>query len=130
MAGGGETEIQYLAGRGKDEQLKGEFMCDKGQKASKWAKIGVLSDWQLQGFGLYEYGQPTPAGGWPRVHGTYKRTFTTPATWKTRTIFLKFEGVMTDTRVTVNGHSAGPIHQGGYYSFKYDVRSEERRVGK
>lgn len=130
MAGAVETETQYLSGRGKDDPVKWEFMCDKGQNANKWAKIGVPSNWQLQGFGLYEYGQPTPAGGWPRVHGTYKRTFTTPATWKTRTIFLKFEGVMTDTRVTLNGHSAGPIHQGGYYSFKYDVTNLLKSPGQ
>jgi hypothetical protein len=28
---------------------------------------------------------------------------------------------MTDTRVMINGQLAGPIHQGGYYRFKYDI---------
>ncbi len=121
VARAAETETQYLSGLGKDDPVKWQFICDKGQNANKWSTIGVPSNWQLQGFGIYEYGQPAPAGGWPRTHGIYKRTFTTPATWRTKTVFLKFEGVMTDTRVTLNGQSAGPVHQGGYYAFKYDI---------
>src|SRR6185437_9884020 len=116
-----ETETQYLSGKGKDDPVQWQFMCDKGMNAGKWSTIGVPSNWQLQGFGIYEYGQPMPAGGWPRVHGIYKRTFTTPAAWRGKTIFIDFEGVMTDARVTINGQSAGPLHQGGYYAFKYDI---------
>ncbi|HWB85233.1 MAG TPA: glycoside hydrolase family 2 TIM barrel-domain containing protein [Bryobacteraceae bacterium] len=125
-----ETETQYLSGKGKDDPVKWEFMCDGGQNANRWSTIGVPSNWQLQGFGIYEYGQPTPAGGWPKVHGIYKRTFTTPAAWRGKTIFLHFEGVMTDTRVTVNGQSAGPMHQGGYYAFQYDITSLLKPAGQ
>jgi hypothetical protein len=121
VARAAETETQYLSGLGKDDPVKWEFMCDKGQNANKWSTIAVPSNWELQGFGIYEYGRVVPAGGWPRVHGIYKRTFTTPATWHDKAVFLKFEGVMTDTRVTINGQSAGPVHQGGYYAFKYDI---------
>ena len=121
LARGAETEKKYLSGRGKDDMVQWQFKCDKGQNANKWSTIGVPSNWQLQGFGIYEYGQPKPAGGWPRVHGIYRRTFTTPPSWSTKTVFIDFEGVMTDTRVTINGQSAGPIHQGGYYAFKYNI---------
>ncbi|MDB5190451.1 MAG: glycoside hydrolase family 2, partial [Segetibacter sp.] len=31
------------------------------------------------------------------------------------------EGVMTDAEVKVNGQSAGSIHQGAFYAFKYDI---------
>jgi len=116
-----ETETQYLSGMGKDDPVKWEFMCDKGMNANKWSTIGVPSNWQLQGFGIYEYGRPVPAGGLPRTHGIYKRTFTTPPTWRDKAVFIKFEGVMTDAQVTINGQSAGPVHQGGYYAFKYDI---------
>lgn len=34
---------------------------------------------------------------------------------------IVFDGVMTDTRVTVNGQSAGLVHQGGFYRFSYDI---------
>ncbi len=121
VAGAAETETQYLSGLGKDDPVQWQFRCDQGQNANKWSTIAVPSNWQLQGFGIYEYGRPAPAGGWPRVHGIYKRSFTTPASWRDKTIFVNFEGVMTDTRVTLNGQSAGPVHQGGYYAFKYDI---------
>jgi hypothetical protein len=125
-----ETETQYLSGLGKDDAVKWEFMCDQGQNANKWSTIGVPSNWQLQGFGIYEYGRPVRASDWPRVHGIYKRVFTTPATWREKTVFVKFEGVMTDTKVTINGQSAGPIHQGGYYAFKYDITSLLKPAGQ
>ena len=35
---------------------------------------------------------------------------------------------MTDTTVTVNGQSAGPTHQGGFYRFSYNG-SEKAYVG-
>ena len=32
-----------------------------------------------------------------------------------------FDGAMTDAEVKINGQTAGPIHQGGFYQFKYDI---------
>ena len=130
VARGAETEFQYLSGLGKDDPVKWEFICDKGQNANKWSTIGVPSNWELQGFGIYSYGRSAPADGWPRVHGIYKRTFITPATWRERAVFVKFEGVMTDAAVTINGRSAGPVHQGGYYAFKYDITSLLKPAGE
>ncbi len=130
VAKAAETEIQYLSGLGKDDPVKWEFKCDKGQNANKWSEIAVPSNWELQGFGIYTYGRVKPEDGWPRVHGIYKRSFTTPTNWRLKTVFVNFEGVMTDTQVTVNGHSAGPLHQGGYYAFKYDITNLLRPAGQ
>ncbi|AXC12229.1 Beta-galactosidase [Acidisarcina polymorpha] len=125
-----ETEVQYLSGLGKDDPVKWQFLCDHGPHANHWSTIGVPSNWELQGFGIYTYGRVTPVGGWTKVHGVYKRTFTTPATWRDEAVILNFEGVMTDTRVTVNGQSAGPLHQGGYYAFHYDITSLLKPAGQ
>jgi hypothetical protein len=130
VARGAETEIQYLSGLGKDDPVKWEFKCDKGQNSGKWTTIGVPSNWELQGFGIYTYGRVKPANGFPRVHGIYKRTFTTPAKWRDEAVFIDFEGVMTDTQVTINGQSAGPMHQGGYYAFKYDITNLLKPAGE
>ncbi len=130
VARGAETETQYLSGLGKDDPVKWEFICDKGQNVNKWSTIGVPSNWELQGFGIYTYGRVTPPGGFPRVHGIYKRTFTTPVNWRDKAVFIKFEGVMTDTQITINGKSAGPVHQGGYYAFKYDITSLLKPAGE
>jgi hypothetical protein len=130
VARAAETEIQYLSGLGKDDPVKWEFKADKGQNSGKWSTIGVPSNWELQGFGIYTYGRVKPADGFPRVHGIYKRTFTTPANWRDKAVFVHFEGVMTDAQVAINGQSAGPVHQGGYYAFKYGITSLLKPAGQ
>ncbi len=130
VAKAAQTETQYLSGAGKDDPVQWQFKCDNGQHCGKWSMIGVPSNWELQGFGIYTYGRVKPAGGFPHVHGTYRRTFTTSAKWRDKSVFIDFEGVMTDTQVTINGKSAGPTHQGGYYAFKYDVTSLLKPAGQ
>jgi beta-galactosidase/beta-glucuronidase len=114
-----ETERQYLSGRGKDDAVPWQFRCSAGRRANEWTTIRVPSNWELQGFGIFSYGvdrEPkTP------VRGDYRTAFTPPADWSGRRIFLVFEGAMTDTEARVNGQVVGPIHQGGYYRFKYEV---------
>jgi hypothetical protein len=116
-----ETERQYLSGKNKDDAVTWDFSCNVGQNANKPSTIKVPSNWELQGFGVYTYGRDKFPQGWPAVVGRYKRTFTSPASWSDRKVFLVFEGSMTDTEASINGQSVGPKHQGGYYCFKYDV---------
>jgi beta-galactosidase/beta-glucuronidase len=47
--------------------------------------------------------------------------FNVPADWQGKRVFIVFEGVMTDASVKVNGTQAGPVHQGAFYRFKYDI---------
>ena len=42
---------------------------------------------------------------------------------------IVFDGSMTDTEVKVNGRSAGPVHQGAFYRFRYDI-SKLLKYGK
>jgi hypothetical protein len=116
-----QSQKMMLSGQGKDDPVQWDFMCDGGMNAGKWSKIAVPSNWELQGFGVYEYGNTIPKGRESKVQGRYKRTFTPPANWRDLKVFIVFEGVMTDTQVLINGTSAGPMHQGGYYRFRYDV---------
>jgi beta-galactosidase/beta-glucuronidase len=78
----------------------------------------VPSQWELQGFGTYNYGQEPNKS---TEHGLYCTTFKVPAAWTGRRIRLGFDGVMTDATAKVNGQSAGPVHQGGFTQFRYDV---------
>ncbi|MDQ2840445.1 MAG: hypothetical protein M3Y72_05285, partial [Acidobacteriota bacterium] len=130
VASAAQTETQDLSGLGKDDPVQWQFKCDNGQHCGKWSTIGVPSNWELQGYGIYTYGRIKPAGGFPNVHGIYRRTFTTPAKWRGKSVFIDFEGVMTDTSVTINGKSAGPMHQGGYYAFKYDITGLLKPAGQ
>jgi hypothetical protein len=49
--------------------------------------------------------------------------------WKKKQVFVVFEGSMTDTEVKINGQIAGPVHQGSFYRFRYDV-SDLLKYGK
>lgn len=113
-----ETIIHYLSGTDKDHTVEWDFFCTGGRNSGKWTKIQVPSTWEQQGFGAYSYGQDKVKTD---EQGLYKYTFQADKSWKGKKIFLVFEGSMTDTEVKINGKPAGPIHQGGYYEFRYDV---------
>ncbi len=115
-----ETQTQYLSGHDKDDAIPWDFFCTAGSHSNQWTKIPVPSNWELQGFGRFTY-QSGPPAGEAQVEGRYKRTFQVPAAWSAKRVFLVFEGVMTDTQVRVNGQSAGPMHQGGFYRFQYEI---------
>ncbi len=112
------TQIMYLSGTDKDHTVTWDFLCTTGRNSGHWDKIQVPSNWELQGFGTYNYFQDTKN---PDEQGLYKHHFNIGAAWNKKKIFIVFEGAMTDTKVMINGRLAGPIHQGGYYRFKYDI---------
>jgi hypothetical protein len=111
------TERQYLSGTDKDHTVAWEFFCSSGRNSQKWSTIPVPSNWETKGFGTYTTGGNVKAA----ETGQYRHTFTPPASWRGKSINLVFEGAMTDTSVKINGVSAGPTHQGGFYRFKYDI---------
>jgi hypothetical protein len=113
-----KTEIQYLSGTDKDHTVKWDFFCTGGMKSNIWTTIAVPSHWEQQGFGAYNYGQRDKRSN---EQGLYKYQFTVPETWKKKKVYIIFEGSMTDTDVKINGKSAGAIHQGSFYRFRYDV---------
>ncbi len=117
-ADGTNTEIQFLSGTGIDQTKSWEFMVTEGQRANQWTEIPVPSCWELQGFGTFNYGHDKIKGN---ETGKYRHSFTVPESWRNKRIFIVFEGSMTDTEVTINGSPAGPVHQGGFYRFQYDV---------
>lgn len=115
-----QTEKMYLSGTGNDNTVNWDFFCTGGMNSGKWTTIAVPSCWELQGFGKYDYGfaKDSVRG---REQGMYKYKFNVPAGWKGKIVKIVFEGSMTDTEVKINGQSAGDIHQGSFYAFKYDV---------
>jgi len=113
-----KTEVQYLSGTDKDHTVTWDFMCNNGMNSNKWTTIQVPSQWEQQGFGSYLYGNVNRKVS---EKGFYKYKFTVPQQWKSKKLYLVFEGSMTDTEVKINGKLAGPIHQGAFYQFKYDI---------
>jgi hypothetical protein len=125
---GSETLVLPLSGMGEagEQPVYWDFKLDVGRGSGKWTRIEVPSCWEQQGFGAYYYGtqgrgKPDDDPVIPKETGTYRRTFQIPAAWDGRDVHIVFEAAMTDTTVTVNGQSAGPTHQGGFYRFSYDI---------
>lgn len=115
-----KTERLFLSGTGSDHTKEWDFFCTAGRNSGKWTKIPVPSNWELQGFGKYDYGfaKDSVRG---KEQGLYRHKFRIPATWKNKLVKIVFEGSMTDTEVKINGKSAGDIHQGAFYVFSYDI---------
>lgn len=113
----------YLSGTGVDDTRTWEFFCSEGQNSGKWKKIEVPSCWELQGFGEYTYGRfYTVKGMKPSSEtGIYRYDFEAPAWKQGERVKIVFDGVMTDAEVSINGESAGDMHQGAFYRFSYDI---------
>lgn len=115
-----ETITRYLSGHGYGNSVYWDFKLSEGRGSGQWTKIPVPSCWELEGFGTYNYGHAKDAERGKEV-GFYKHQFHAPDIWDGRQVEIVFEGSMTDTEVRVNGELAGPVHQGAFYSFRYDV---------
>ncbi|GAC1484187.1 MAG: glycoside hydrolase family 2 [Flavisolibacter sp.] len=113
-----QTILKYLSGTDKDHTTQWDFMVTSGMNANKWSKIAVPSCWEQQGFGTYNYYQDSQN---PDEHGFYKYKFNTDPEWIGKEIFIVFDGSMTDTEVKIDGKLAGPIHQGSFYQFRYNI---------
>jgi hypothetical protein len=120
-----QKQIQYLSGTDAARTVQWDFFCTAGRNSGEWKKIQVPSCWEQQGFGNYNYGRDYKTNGknarFFDEKGMYKYTFTVPAAWKGKQVNIVFDGSMTDTEVKINGQSAGAIHQGAFYRFKYDI---------
>ncbi len=104
--------------------------------ASKWKTIPVPSNWEMQGYGTPIYTNVTypfrnvpplirPQDGYtivnePNAVGSYRRTFTVPADWKGREIYLHFDGVYSAAYIWVNGKKVG-YTQGPNNDAEFDV---------
>lgn len=118
-------QLQYLSGKDNNNTATWNFYCTGGRKSGEWSTIQVPSCWEQQGFGSYNYGRDYVTYGknfrFADEKGIYTYDFKVPAAWKGQLISIVFEGSMTDTEVKVNGKSAGAMHQGSFYRFKYDI---------
>lgn len=126
-------EIKYLSGTDNTHTKTWEFFCTGGRKSGEWTTIQVPSCWEQQGFGNHEFGRNNFTYGknykYANEKGIYRLEFNVPAEWKGKEVSIVFEGSMTDTEVKINGQLAGPVHQGSFYCFKYNI-SDKLNYGK
>jgi hypothetical protein len=114
-----ETIRQYLSGTDGEHTVPWDFFCSDGRNSGVWTNIAVPSCWELQGFGKFRYGYEDK--NYTPIRGDYRHSFNVPADWSGKRVFIVFDGVMTDASVKVNGTQAGPLHQGAFYRFKFDI---------
>jgi hypothetical protein len=118
-----QTQIVYLSGTDAANTVEWDFYCTDGRNSGEWTTIPVPSNWELEGFGTYNYGHDWKNENIKlgKEHGLYKHKFDVPRNWKGKTVNIVFDGSMTDTQVKINGKLAGDIHQGAFYQFKYNI---------
>ncbi len=121
-----KSEILYLSGKGIDDAVEWEFYCTDGRQSGYWTTIPVPSNWELHGFGEYNYGHDKNKAD---EEGIYRHSFMVPSDWKKKKVEIVFVASMTDTEVKINDKLAGPVHQGGFYQFSYDI-SDKLRFGR
>ena len=125
MGSPSQKEVQYLSGTDNTHTKTWEFFCTSGRNSNIWTKIEVPSQWEQQGFGEYDYGRDYRTYGkkfkFADEKGLYKYSFSVPKAWQGKEVFIVFKGSMTDTELKINGQLAGPIHQGAFYQFRYNI---------
>jgi hypothetical protein len=115
-----QTERVFLSGTGTDDAVAWDFYCSAGSNSGKWMQIPVPSNWEFHGFGQFTYGHSRKSERLDES-GSYRYRFQAPVHWKSKKVLIVFDGAMTDTEVRINGKSAGPMHQGAFYRFSYDI---------
>ena len=96
----------------------------------KWAEITVPSNWEMQGYGdaffrnvAHPFRSNPPSV--PREYnptGSYRKSFTLPANWKGKRIFLRMEKTASASFVWINGKEVG-YNEGAQEPAEYDVTS-------
>ncbi|MES2777236.1 MAG: glycoside hydrolase family 2 TIM barrel-domain containing protein [Bacteroidota bacterium] len=94
------------------DRIKDFYRTDLNEK--NWSNIPVPSNWELQGFGVpiytnitYPHPRNPPLIGENNPVGTYRKTFTVPAGWDGREVFLHFGSITGCAFVYVNGQKVG-----------------------
>lgn len=127
-----------------------EFFQD-GYDVSGWDDIEVPSNWQTKGYDYAKYtdtrlpwegvedpranyGLPedSPRGISPTIYnpvGSYKKTFTTPADWDGKEIFVSFQGVESAFYLWINGEKVG-YSEDSYTPAEFDISKYLKPAGE
>jgi beta-galactosidase/beta-glucuronidase len=83
-----------------------------------WRTLSLPHDWSIEGPYSQEWASATaflPGGvGW------YRKTFTVPAGFRNKQVFIYFDGVYKNSEVWLNGHLLGK-RPSGFASFQYEL---------
>jgi beta-galactosidase len=100
---------------GDDEKAKEIGFADRN-----WRTLDLPHDWSIEGAFSEKYPTTFNEGALPAGIGWYRKTFTLPATLKSKKVYINFDGVYRNSEVWINGHYLGK-RPNGYISFRYDL---------
>jgi len=92
----------------------------KDFNTADWRSLQLPHDWSIEGAFDKDSKTKQAQGFLPAGIGWYRKTFTVPASWKSKTVSVEFDGVFKNSEVFINGHSLG-IRPNGYISFSYEL---------
>ncbi|TDD97793.1 sugar-binding domain-containing protein [Flavobacterium cellulosilyticum] len=95
---------------------------------SDWRILQLPHDWSIEAAFNKENPTKQAQAFLPAGMGWYRKTFTLPENWATKTVSIEFDGVFKNSEVFINGHSLG-IRPNGYISFGYEL-SQYLNFGK
>jgi len=87
---------------------------------SDWRTLQLPHDWSIEGAFDKDAKTKQAQGFLPAGKGWYRKVFTIPASWKSKTVSIEFDGVFKNSEVFINGKSMG-VRPNGYISFGYDL---------
>jgi beta-galactosidase len=91
-----------------------------GFNDTQWRKLNLPHDWSIEGAFDEKATSTTNQGALPTGIGWYRKTFTLPASSKSKNVFVDFDGVYKNSQVWINGHFLGK-RPNGYISFRYNL---------
>jgi hypothetical protein len=89
-----------------------------GLKKDNRRTVDLPHDWSIEGPFSEEWASAT--GFLPGGIGWYQKSFTAPAGWKSKNVFIYFDGVYKNSSVWINGHFLGN-RPNGFIPFQYEL---------
>lgn len=91
-----------------------------------WRNVHLPHDYVVEG--TFTPTADASHGSLPTAPAWYRKTFTLPASAQGKAIWIEFDGVYRDSKVTLNGKLLGE-HPSGYTGFRYDISKVARFDG-
>lgn len=126
--------LAFFAKAGQPSNIDAQWRFQTGEAVgaekpefddASWHSLNLPHDWSIEG--EYSQANPTGRGGGylPAGIGWYRKKLDIPLESNNRRLFLRFDGVMANSEVWINGQSLGKRPY-GYLPFTYEITDKVR----
>lgn len=92
----------------------------KDHNDASWRTLSLPHDWSIEGAFSISNPATTQGGALPGGIGWYRKTFALSPKFRSKKVYVEFDGVYCNSEVWINGHYLGK-RANGYISFRYDL---------